>query len=83
MCTLDAIEEVIIRAVHCWVKDVVLLASFDNLQQNITCQEGLYENEGENETPKLYINRMCIGEVFSVCPAACFTLQVPHTFTLL
>jgi len=31
MCTLNAIEEVIIRAVHCWVRDVVLLASFANL----------------------------------------------------
>lgn len=31
MCTLDAIEEVIIRAVHYWVGDVELLTSFANL----------------------------------------------------
>jgi len=31
MCTLDAVEEVIIRAVHCWVRDVELLASSANL----------------------------------------------------
>jgi len=39
--------------------------------------------EGENATPKLCTNKICIGEVLAVYPAAHFTLQVPHTFTLM
>jgi len=40
MCTLDAVEMVIIRTVHCRIRDVVLLAGLANLQQEISMHTG-------------------------------------------
>jgi hypothetical protein len=39
--------------------------------------------EGDNETPKLCTKGTSTGEVLFVCPAAHFTLQLPHTLKLM